>query len=186
MKIEHIWTQYRTSLYQFLLSRVSSPEDAEDILQDVILKSVNSIDQLNDTTKVKSWLFQVAKYSVIDYYRIKSKLNLNREASSNIEIEQKWNDDEQSLYVELEPCIQPFIQALPPAQQLMLTEIDIYGQSQKAFAESQKLPYSTLKSQLKQSRLALKQLYLQCCRFETNNKGELLDYVQHKSDCGHC
>ncbi|WP_170308323.1 RNA polymerase sigma factor SigZ [Parashewanella tropica] len=186
MNIEQIWQQYHSSLYQFLLSKVSSPEEAEDILQDVIIKSLKSINQLQDSTKLKSWLFQIAKNSVMDFYRSKARNNINNTDLTEVDVKKEWNTNESNIYTELEHCIQPFVQALPEAQQKMLIEIDLNGLSQKTFAEQHQLPYSTLKSQLKQSRIALKRLFSQCCQFEANDKGELIDFTHRQSNCSDC
>ena len=57
MTIEDIWPQYRGSLRAFLGARVSNPEDAEDLLQEISIKVFTGLPALEHSAKLKSWLF---------------------------------------------------------------------------------------------------------------------------------
>ena len=69
MSIEQIWVEYKNSLHAFLLSKVSNPADAEELLQDILLKTHLQIHQLKDQASIKPWLFQIANHAIIDFYR---------------------------------------------------------------------------------------------------------------------
>lgn len=56
-------------LLNFIRSRVNSLEDAEDILQDVLLQFVNGYGAIESIEKATSWLFTVARHKIIDSYR---------------------------------------------------------------------------------------------------------------------
>ncbi|MDB5275962.1 MAG: sigma-70 family polymerase sigma factor [Ferruginibacter sp.] len=59
-------------LLGFIKKRVASPEDAEDILQDVFYQFAGSTEPINQAS---SWLFKVATNKITDSYR-KKKLPL--------------------------------------------------------------------------------------------------------------
>ncbi len=59
----------RRRLFDFILRRVRSPEDAEDILQDVFYQLVASYSVTEPIEKLTSWLFAVARNKIIDWYR---------------------------------------------------------------------------------------------------------------------
>lgn len=75
--ITEIIASYSKRLMGFIRRRVSSDEDAEDILQDVFyqltenLLSTSSIDQLT------SWLFTVARNKITDRHRKKRETSLD-------------------------------------------------------------------------------------------------------------
>jgi len=52
----------------FFLKRVSSVQSAEDLTQEVFLKIVKQPIG-NEIESVKSWIFKIAKNTLIDYYR---------------------------------------------------------------------------------------------------------------------
>ncbi len=61
-----------TRLFNFIRQRVSSTEDAEDILQDVLYQFVGNPEPIEQAS---SWLFKVARNKITDSYR-KHKLPL--------------------------------------------------------------------------------------------------------------
>ena len=66
---EHIWQAFSTPLRHFIRRRVGDDESAEDILQDVFLKIHLHIDSLRQREKLQSWVYQVARNAIADYYR---------------------------------------------------------------------------------------------------------------------
>ena len=69
-RTEDIWNEYHDKLSAFLRGRVAD-DMVEDILQDVFVKIHSRIDSLKESTKLESWLYQITRNAVIDYYRSK-------------------------------------------------------------------------------------------------------------------
>ena len=65
------WAKYSLPLKNFILSRVSDKSIADDILQDVYIKAQTHIGSLKDHSKVESWIYQIARNTIIDHYRSK-------------------------------------------------------------------------------------------------------------------
>ena len=70
--ITHIIKSMSRRLLGFIKKRVASPEDAEDILQEVLYQFAGNTEPLNQAS---SWLFKVASNKITDSYR-KKKLPL--------------------------------------------------------------------------------------------------------------
>jgi RNA polymerase sigma factor (sigma-70 family) len=70
--ITHIIKSMSKRLLGFIKKRVASPEDAEDILQEVLYQFAGNTEPLNQAS---SWLFRVASNKITDSYR-KKKLPL--------------------------------------------------------------------------------------------------------------
>jgi RNA polymerase sigma-70 factor (ECF subfamily) len=70
-----IYDLYAPQLFNFVLSRVRNKQLAEDILQTVFMKAWNSLSkyQPNPNAKFSTWLFQIANFTVIDYWRTKKE-----------------------------------------------------------------------------------------------------------------
>lgn len=64
--------RFNTSLYFFILKMVKNQEDAEDLLQETWAKAFKKIRQYNPTNAFSTWLFTIAKNTVIDAKRKKS------------------------------------------------------------------------------------------------------------------
>ncbi len=66
---EQTFLREKGRLLSFIRNRVSSVEEAEDILQDVFYQFVAGYESIESLDRVTSWLFQVARNKIIDRYR---------------------------------------------------------------------------------------------------------------------
>ena len=66
---EQTFLREKDKLLGFIRNRVSSVEEAEDILQDVFYQFVAGYDTIESLDRVTSWLFSVARNKIIDRYR---------------------------------------------------------------------------------------------------------------------
>ncbi len=61
------------ALYNFGLRLTSDPNDAEDLVQDTVVKAYRFFSSYEKGTNAKAWLFRILKNSYINNYRKKSK-----------------------------------------------------------------------------------------------------------------
>jgi len=170
MSIEDIWAEYRLALKRFLHSKVTNEADVEDLLQEILIKTYNNLHLVKKQKSVKSWLFQIANNTIIDYYRKKARIN-----NTAVEVLSP-TDEETPKNLDLSYCISPFVNALPDESARLLTAIDINNESQKQYAEKIGVSYSTLKSRVQKSRVLLKQVFHDCCHFDIDKRGNVYDY----------
>ncbi|MBT1699330.1 RNA polymerase sigma factor [Fulvivirgaceae bacterium PWU4] len=69
---EQTFLREKDRLLSFIRNRVSSTEEAEDILQDVFYQFVAGFNTIESLDRVTSWLFSVARNKIIDRYRRES------------------------------------------------------------------------------------------------------------------
>ena len=69
---EQTFLREKDRLLSFIRNRVSTAEEAEDILQDVFFQFVAGYDTIESLDRVTSWLFSVARNKIIDRYRRES------------------------------------------------------------------------------------------------------------------
>ena len=177
--LEQTYNKLRGDLKSFINSRVNNNELSEDILHDVFLKAHTKIQSLKDMSKLNGWLYQIARNAITDYYRTKKPL-------SNIEdfdIEDKKH--ELPVIKKLEPTLRSFLKYLPPIYREAIVLTDFKGMTQKALAEKLNLSVSAAKSRVQRARAMLKDLFMQCCHFEFDKFGSLIDYGPGKN-CKSC
>ncbi len=182
MTTAEIWEQCSASLRQFIRKRVSDEHAAEDILQDVFIKIHSRIDTLQDEEKLESWIYQIARNAVIDYYR-KPKPALSLDETEPVDIEEpEFEDAEKELAVGLTAMVD----ALPAdyREAIWLTEYE--GLSQKELAERLGLSFSGAKSRVQRARAQLKGMLLDCCHFEFDRRGKVIDYYPRPDCCSAC
>jgi len=166
-------------LYQPLLlyvkKRVNQREDAEDLTQEVFLKLSKS--DSKKIENVKSWVYTIAKNTIIDYYR-KSKLHL--EEIEGDFVEESYND--QNAVEELSSCITSYIEQLPAQYRDIMRMHEMEGIPQKDIAQKLNMNYVTVRSKIQRGRRKLKDIFTDCCTIEQGGKGSIMDY--HKKGCG--
>jgi len=180
--IENIWQDYHQKLYHFISTRVSGqPAIADDILQDVFIKVYNRIDTLKDDTKLQSWIYQITRNAIIDYYR-------SRKIPAELPnmLTEKKPEPFTETRQEIASWLQPMIQNLPePYRETMLLS-EINGLPHKVIAEQNGVSISGVKSRVQRGRKMVKEMLTDCCLFEFDHQGRVLDYDRKAENCQTC
>lgn len=169
-QILDIWTDLHQELKKFIFSKVKDAEISNDILQDIFLKIQQNIQALADSSKLTSWVYQITRNTITDYFRkTVSKVDID-----NINIADQEYDE--PLYQSLSNCITSKISLLPDKyrQAILLTTFENY--SQMALAKELDISYSGAKTRVQRAREKLKELIINCENLETDNKGSLISY----------
>ncbi len=67
-----LYDRYVNAIYRFVLLKVPSKEDAEDISSEVFLKCWNYLQEHHDVTQIRALLYTIARNAIADWYRSKS------------------------------------------------------------------------------------------------------------------
>jgi RNA polymerase sigma-70 factor, ECF subfamily len=167
--VESIWQEFSEQLRRFIRSRVSDEATADDILQDVFLKIQKRLAQLDDSSKLQSWIYLIARNAVIDQYRMRKE---TVEVPESLAAETSADEpDIEGLKV----AFRRMIDALPEPyrETIVLTELE--GLTQKELAERLGISVSGAKSRVQRGRERLKQALLDCCKFEFDRRGRVID-----------
>jgi RNA polymerase sigma-70 factor, ECF subfamily len=175
--LDQIWRDYHNQMLGFIRRRVGAADLAEDILQDVFVKAHSRLDTLANTERIQSWLYQIARNTIIDYHRARK----NTESLSDEMAHQSENNNDEE-WSKLGKCVLPMIERLPQRyrEAILLSEID--GLPLKEVAERLNLSLSGTKSRVQRGRERLKRLFLDCCHVKFDCRGKPIDWWP-KEDC---
>ena len=179
--IDGIWKAYQAGLLGFIRRRVDNPAAAEDILQDVFVRVLTRIDTLTDAGKIKGWLYRIARNAIIDHYRASGKTGPLPENIAAPEV-----DASEQARRDIEDCVLPFIRNLPDKYREAVTLSEIEGLTQEQVAQRQGITLSGAKSRVQRGRAMIKDMLTECCRFEFDRRGSLVDYEAKGSRCEGC
>ncbi len=178
---EKIWYEYHARLRSFIKSKVIDDTATDDTLQNVFLKMHTGLASLQDKTKLKSWLYQIARNAIIDYFR-------SRKPTVEVPewLPQPETDSGEKVAQELSKCLQPMIQLLPENYREAIILSELHGLTQKEVAQVQGISISGAKSRVQRGRVLLKNMLAECCRLEFDHSGRLCDYERKDGACNTC
>ena len=174
---------YRNELYNHIRRKVNNAHDAEDILQDVFVKLYSSKDSVKNPDKFKAFMYQVANNTVIDYYRKKKDVP---KAAESFEKPVEDENNNSNLNDEITCCLRKMIDELPKAQQEALLLHDIEGLKHKEISSTKDISVSASKMRVKRGKESLKRTLEDCCRFEVDEYGNIIDYELKNDKCTRC
>lgn len=179
-----VWQTFRTSLKQFIQNRVAIEQDAEDILQEVFVKIHTHLPKLREEEKLKSWVYQIARHVIIDFYRSRGK---RKEESYDLEKEHQLlaetTQNEESINVIVSFWLKEMMQRLPETYRDALKHTEYENLTQKELADKLGISLPGAKSRVQRAREKLKQLLLDCCHLELDRLGNVMEYQVNKGNC---
>ena len=183
LRTEDIWEQFSQRLKLFIARRVGSEHDAEDILQEVFAKIHSNLPNLKDQEKITAWVHQITRNTIINYYRRQGRAGIQTSEMPEDLPEEVPVDD---AVEDIASCLKHMIDDLPEKyrQAITLTEYD--GLSQREISEQLGMSLSGAKSRVQRSRGKLKDMLLECCHFEFDRLGHIIDYQSKESSCRYC
>ena len=178
MTTQQVWTKYSDDVKRFIISKVKDIAIADDILQDTFIKVHTKLHTLKDITKLKSWIFTIARNSMMDYFKNSNQTFelAHFESETNIEEHKHTEKD----------CLNGILQGLPKKYRDPLFLSDIKGLKQQEVAEKLNQTLPTTKSQIQRARKLIAQGFIDCCGFVLNENGKLVGEIQDKDDCKVC
>ena len=178
---EQAWEACHTSLHQFIRRRVPDEASAEDLLQEVFLKLHQQGKNLRDVRRLESWIYQVTRNLIIDYYRSNHHHVKTLDSMKALDLPEELPADD--ILNELLPCVRAMVLALPDQDRQALILTEYQGLTQKELGERLGLSFSGAKSRVQRAREKLKQELLACCHFELDRRGHILDYRPRCNCC---
>lgn len=175
------WETYNEELRQFVGRRVNNAMDADDVLQDVLLKAYRQQHQLDDPTRIRAWIYQIARNTIIDYYRSKRAPYVLLDDWSDV-IPAPIDDDKTNA--EIIACVLSVVEDLPEKYRTALVAADLYEIPQNLLSHQLGVSYSGMKSRVQRGREKLRQMLEQRCRVEVSQYRDLNHSPRTKVCCG--
>lgn len=180
---EEIWEKFSQKLYSFIYSRVNSKVEAEDILQDVFLKIHTKLDSLNSKEKLPAWIYRITRNSIIDYYRNKGS---KPDVEFNDYLQPQEFPGKRNGLEEIKGCLNSFVNHLPHKYKEAVELSEIGGIKNKDVAEMLNISLPAAKSRILRGKEMIKKHFIDCCKFQLDEKGKLIGGDWPNENCEKC
>lgn len=152
------------SLYNFGLRLTADPSDAEDLVQDTIVKAFRFFDSYEKGTNAKAWLFRILKNSFINNYRknLKKPQEVDYDEVSsfyeNIRAERTDTSDLEHLIFRdlMDDNFTNALSKLPEDFRTVVLLCDVDGFTYEEISNMLDVPIGTIRSRLHRGRNLLK------------------------------
>jgi RNA polymerase sigma-70 factor, ECF subfamily len=107
-------SENQDKLYNYLIRLTNNSLDAQDILQEVLLKIAGSIADLKEPQKIRAWAYKIATNAAMDYFRQNSKVHNLEYDDDIISTANEINTvDDLIISDEMNRCIREKIDLIP-------------------------------------------------------------------------
>lgn len=166
-RFEKLVQPHLQALYRFAFRLAGQQQDAEDLVQDLIVKLYPRLDELEAIEQLRPWLNRVLYRQFIDHVRRKGRQS-DRPLSEVVEAEsqsaylESFASDDMGPEAHLEsdrigPALDRVMATLDPDQRTLIMLHDVDGWRQEDIAEILDIPLGTVKSRLHRCRAALRE-----------------------------
>jgi RNA polymerase sigma-70 factor, ECF subfamily len=173
---ELIFDQYRARLLRHVTTMVRDPGDAEDLLQEILLRAHRGFANLRAGEAVTTWLFRIATHACVDHFRQRARRPaIDADADPDtlapaepITLQTTLERREMSL------CVQRFLEALPDDYRSVLMLIELEGVSGPEAATLLGVPLTTVKMRLHRARHMLQTALQAGCSLGCDERGVMV------------
>jgi len=169
---------YRARILRYISSMVRDAAEAEDVLQEVMLRASRGYTELRAEEALTTWVFRVATHACVDHLRRRAR-RLPVETWTELDELVAYDDSLPSLEQTVErqqmsSCVQRLLGRLPDQYRSVLILADLEGLTAPEIGELLGLSLTTVKIRIHRARRLLKQELEAGCSFSCDERGVLV------------
>lgn len=176
---DEVFKQYQPNILGYI-SKMTGPDLAEDITQEVFEKVSRNLDGFKGESKLSTWIYRIATNTALDRIRSPSfkltdlrdtgGISADEEPGHPISGEAPASPEQQVIRKEMGDCIHEFIGRLPPDYRTVLALSEIQGMKNREIAEILEISLDSVKIRLHRARARLRQELESGCVFYRDDR----------------
>lgn len=170
----HLWARHEAELRRWLLARLPSRAEVDDLLQDVFIKALRQGGRLDAVRHSRAWLFEVTRNTLIDHLR---KGNAPIPLPEDIEQWPEQASDPSAVDALAQACLPRVLSELDPQDREAIELCDLQGMAQADFARLKQLSLSAAKSRVQRARRRMREHMACACQIRFDATGRVDDFV---------
>ena len=177
--------EHREALLRLCFKMTGSHEEAEDLVQETLLKAYSKFGSFQLRSSLGTWLYRIATNACLDHQRERKPWDLERRWEWFRENDELVQNIEQSLFLSPEKaaevkevaatCINCITMSLPPKQRAAIILCDQLGMSREEAARAIDASVASVKTELHRGRKVMTDVFEHHCAL-----------VDAKNECNAC
>lgn len=175
------WDELATRLRPFIRRRVASEPDADDVLQDVLLRMHRGLPGLHDEDRLGSWMYRIARTTIVDHVRGRQRHPVvavpEADAVTDAAVEElagAFAEDDGAVAREVAQYVAAFVAHLPSPYREAITLTELEGRTQREAAQMLGISLSGMKSRVQRGRAKLREMLEACCEIAVDVRGKVI------------
>ena len=154
---------YQQRIYATLLGMLGSPQDAEDVTQEIFITAFRKLDQFERRSSFYTWLYRIAFNAAIDLQRRKKRAKNQFVGSNNVDLTQTADLHAESavsvvIAKETVTQVQLALSRLDEERRNIIVLRDLQGVDYAEIASMLDIPIGTVRSRLHRARIELREI----------------------------
>jgi RNA polymerase sigma-70 factor, ECF subfamily len=204
---QQLWDKNKQKLKHFIRTNVREKAETDDILQETYLQGFSQFSTLRESEKFSAWIFTISRNYIRHYFQNKKKFaNHSEEEWEMMSIQPNLMNEDRNLADLANQCLakmgdyadvsteniseihQRMIAQFADFQQVSIAyieawvECDVKKTPQQLFADQKGISLSAAKSRVQRAREKIKKVLMDCCFFEFDVRGSVVNYTPLKKD----
>jgi RNA polymerase sigma-70 factor (ECF subfamily) len=183
--LDALLRSFQGPLRDFVARRVASPAEADDLLQEILLRIAENPDGLRQVGHVRAWVHRIARNVVVDHYRARGRSPVPvaevPDAEDAASDEPGTTSDNRRA---LAGCLSPLVERLGESYREAIRLTEIEGLTQAQAAKRAGLSLSGMKSRVQRGREQLRDLVLACCEVDLDRRRGIARFESRAAGCG--
>ena len=187
------WRPFVDGLGRFIAGRVPAA-DADDVLQDTLLRLHEASDSLRDADRAEAWVFSIARRTIADFYRERERGPVEQPMEEAEPVDEEASptenlagyDGDHDVHEEVLSWLRPMAEELPEKYRRPLVMADFEGHTHQDIADELGLSRSGATSRIRRARANLRERLRQCCEVDFGPKGRAVAFRRREEPCETC
>lgn len=165
---ENLVVAHQRALYHFALRLTGNDQDAEDLLQEALLRAYRSFDRFAPGTAFDRWVYRIIYHLFVDGYRHRKRQSVHLTsldepiAAEDSDIQREIPDgrptpDELALRREFQRQVKTALTTLPAEFRTAVVLCDVQGLSYEEIAQIMNCSIGTVRSRIHRGRRQLRE-----------------------------
>lgn len=194
LDFQNVFSEFQRPVYNYVLRMVKDHSLAEELTQDIFVKTYNSLPNFRGDSKISTWIFRIATNACLDHFR--SRPHKKDEKTDLLSPDDLLNStlpdgerkppaaDEELINVEMSSCVRGYINDLPEEYRAVILLHDIQGFTNPEIAGITGTTLENVKIRLHRARRKMKDVFSSRCNFYRDERNVLKCVRKEEDDSG--
>lgn len=161
------WSDHRRELEAFARDRLQSRPDAEDLVQDLVVKLAAQGSAFCSIDNPRAWLFTALRHAIVDHHR---RQRPREDVHEDLPAPEPVVPDPVDRLAE---CLAKVLPDLGPADAHILGACELSGMKLADYARREGLGLPAVKSRLQRARRRLRERLVEACAVRFDERGSV-------------